>query len=632
MRHLVNLAVCVVLLCPGCKDETESRPSSGSDPAPSSGDSRRGGSRWTSKDKTSAIATTAMKSIGQQPGYLEGGTLYMAMTVGEVQRYWDSLPIPEELRRDGRETAEEIGFDPVSSNWAKHFHVADNAVISATLVRTLDKGIEDVREAASALAAGKGTLPQGSNAAGLAYHSRLHIPTADPKQTFDAMAATVPSSERTRNEAICAPFKVACIGSGARELVMLRQREAAVEIDFLWFATRGTPLDGTAADPWLAAPIRKATVQQALDAKTAPFDHADALGGDAAVWLEADQLSRVAVLQKIGAIADYATAEGISAVEHELSTLRRFEELAAAPRLFSGLALSFDYVDERLFGTAEWPVGGALSERMTARAIAGRVAESKVPTVAALCKDAIACFRTEGFPDLRAVSKRIVAEGFAKDFDEVMRAIDRDDDRTFPLLLAGAWPNLLAAALQAPESMNGAEAGVARAVRDAVLRADGFGGRLSRYTIYGFFQLDADYVGYARAAKQDIDAAKGLLGLSGEELKDVELPGGQRATSLALGAKPSAEAFLVSNDDPFGWAAVASSPERLTAVLGMESQVPLGPVAYLGFPDLWRLIEPWGADSVGFARAWATGRHLEFALELDAGQPRLNAVLGRVPQ
>jgi len=628
-RRAIFLAA--LLASPGaCKDKTEPRP--GGDDGPAGTDSTKR-AKPKRADVPKLVDVPKMEPFGSQPGYLEGGLLYASFRVGETQSFWDSLPKPAELEREAEQAREELGFNPLSDKWGERFVVEPNAIVSATILRPIDADVGKLRKYLEGVS-GTSPSPAGREikevAATLGYHTRIHIPSKDPAKTREAFHWMFSERDRERGKTACGDLDVAaCAASGGGELAVFRDEGKALVVDFVFFAAGNYQLEemGLAAPGSVGFDVaeRKAVVSACLDEKPAKIAYADELAGDAALWIDPSMLQRLAVIDKLDWAIGSVGYEGTGAIAEQLERLERFEGLAEAKRLFPGVAISFDAEDGSLYGEANWPIAGALVGRLAARTIATRASSVPVPKAGALCEGSLACFRMQGLPDLRPVNERLLTGTFAKDINELLGALDRDEEYSFTLLLAGAWPNLLAAAANAPELMQGAEAGIARTVRDAVLRADGYGGRLDAWAVQGFLDFSGSGFAYSRTAKKDVDAAKGLLGLAGASVKDIELPDGKgRATELQ---EDGAHIYFKSDDEEFGWAAVTSGPEEFAKLLSMDSETPAGPMAYLELPNLWAMLEPADERELSFMREWARGRRLQFALELDAGQPRLSAAL-----
>lgn len=637
--RLASAFIATISLCPACAD-THKTADTGSSPA-AEGKAHRSPTGRADKKNTdnvpsTLVRTVEMETFGAQPGYLSGGLLYASIRVDEAQRWWHSIPKSSEMRRDGGELAREIGFDLVAGNWAEYFHLDPTAVISATILRPIDGDIDLVRKAVETDTGSRKALVNNAFAA-LGFHTRLHVPSKDPAKTRAALLGFFKDNHRSRGARACADFTTKhCALSSSGELVVFRETAGSVTIDFLVFAARHYELAamGLVTETELSLleiASRRAVAMRAVAETTAQVSNAENLAGDAAVWIDPTVLGRLAAIEKLGTAHSFVGDEDPESSGYHLKALSRIEGLLTAPRLFPGVGISLDYVDDDLFGEAVWPVAGALWGRLAVRTVSTKASSVPVPKVPALCKGTLTCFRTQALPDPSPISKRLLTNGFAEKFEDVVEAMDRDEEYGLTLLLAGAWPNLLASALNAPESFKGTEAGIARTVRDAVMHADGYGGQLQSYTWGGWGPASADWTLYARAAKQDIEAAKGLLSLGGLSTKDLELPAGQGpATTLELAdGRMGAHALFQTGEEEYGWATLASSPRLSLPLLTMESEMPTGPMAYLEFPDLWALLSPaFGSDGdILPFQSWLDGRRLQFVLELDAGQPHLRAAL-----
>jgi hypothetical protein len=86
-----------------------------------------------------------MTPIGPQPGFVDGGLVYVVMNVGEVQSFLQSLPLPSDVVRDLAEVGSELGFDPRVDDLRRRFALADDARVSMTLLRPLGRNAASVR-------------------------------------------------------------------------------------------------------------------------------------------------------------------------------------------------------------------------------------------------------------------------------------------------------------------------------------------------------------------------------------------------------------------------------------------------------------------------------------------------------
>jgi hypothetical protein len=597
--------------------------------------------------------------LGPQPGHLAGGLLVVSLRAAPAQAWVKSLPWPREAQQEAARAAAEIGFDPLAADWTSHFALAEDAIVSATLLRPLDVGVADAQTRMISIATGLDDegpgnvkmeevapeggivpLPGASSATvdavktasrellrSAAHHSRVHLPSRDPARTRDAIVGLFRPRDRTRGAEACAGITgvAACVAE-SNGVVMLRELDAAVVADIVIFAlpsSEGPPRE------W------KPTLEAVLGEPAAEIEHAAALGGDAAMWLDPAPLSRLQALHRVGnamSSAEYAT-DWASDIAWELRRVQAFAPLAEASRLFPGVQLEATANGKDLHARATWPVAGPLWGRMGASMIAAPPSPSPVPKIEALCEGAVICMRAQGIPDMRALGKTLVTGGFAGDFEQVLDRLGRDEEYGFALVLGGAWANLLAAGAAFPESMRGAEAGIARSIRDAAMRAEGFGGSVRSLAMTGFFRFETDYVLYTRARADDVSTATGLLALSGEPTREVDLADGRgKATVLDTRSQSPRAQVLLRKDDgeaTSGWVALADAPDRFAWLLALPSETADAPAAYLEFPDLLGLVSAFGGGDAAIddMRGWLRNRRLRFVLELSGGAPRLRASL-----
>lgn len=83
------------------------------------------------------IAPFSGDLLGGQRGYIEGGMLYGAARVDEVQTFAQSLPLPPRVARDIAEVGSLLGLDLRVDDLRKRFGLADDAIISMTFGRPL---------------------------------------------------------------------------------------------------------------------------------------------------------------------------------------------------------------------------------------------------------------------------------------------------------------------------------------------------------------------------------------------------------------------------------------------------------------------------------------------------------------
>lgn len=660
-----------LLATAGCKKGEEASdgasphasPAEGGDGGSTRSAGRTSGTKKDPKpDAPPLLPDVPMAALGARAGHVPGGLLYLSLRAAPTQAWCKTLPWPSEAEREAAEAARDIGFDPLAGDWLEHFSVPEDAVVSMTLLRPIDDGLDAVEASMRGFATGGDedyeiaaivpprpreeipSPPAGSgpseavktairrDGAAAGYHSRIHVPSRDPAKTSAAISAMFDGADRTKGTEICRglPGALSCVAEGGG-VIMLRDETAAVVVDLVFFML-SSPEDPSIT--W--AP----TLKTALAVEPAAIPHAAALGGDAAAWLDPQPLARLHAMDRLERAIDAGSwvDDWPREAGDQLSRIDRFAELAEAPRLFPGVQLEATAQGKDLHARATWPVAGPLWGRLGASMIAAPASPSEVPKIAALCDSAVLCFRTQGIPDMRAMGKTLATKGFGGDFEKVMRRIERDEDYTFSLLLGGAWANLLAAGAAFPDSMSGAEAGVARSARDAAMRAEGFGGSVRSFSVSGFFRFESDYVFYARAKGSDVGVAQGLLALSGEPTREIELSGSQGPTTVmdTRASAPRAQVFLQSAQDEggAGWLALADAPDRFSWLLGLPVEVSEAPAAYLEFPDLLTLVLSFGGGgdrTVEDMRGWLRGRKLRFVIDLADGAPRMRAALTGPP-
>jgi hypothetical protein len=607
-----------------------------------------------------------LAALGARPGHVAGGLVYLSMRASPTQAWVKSLPWPSDALREAAEAAREIGFDPLAADWIEHFAIAEDAIVSATLMRPLDAGVADAQARMETIATGldddpgltgekieevappPGIVPPPTPTPGpssatvdavrtasrgflkaAGHHSRVHLPSRDPARTRTAIVGMFKENDRTRGAEACVGVTgpSACLAESSG-VIMLRELDDAVVVDLVMFAVSST--DGSPSQ-W------KPTLEAALAEPSATIEHAASLAGDAAMWLDPAPLARLQALHRVGnamSSAAWAT-DWPSDIAWELKRVRAFAPLAEAPRIFPGVQIEAVAQGKDLQARATWPVAGALWGRMGASMIATPPSPSPVPKIEALCDGAVICFRTQGIPDVRALAKSLATKGFSGDFEHVMRRLGRDEEFSFALVLAGGWANLLASGASFPESMSGTEAGIARTVRDAAMRAEGFGGSVRSLAMTGFFRFETDYVLYSRAQVGDVGAATGLLALSGEPTREVDLADGRgKATLLDTRAQSPRAQVLLRKDEgeaTAGWIALADAPDRFSWLLSLPTETTEAPTAYLEFPDLLGLVAPMAGGDLEDMRGWLRSRRLRFLLDLSGGAPRLQASLTGPP-
>lgn len=465
----------------------------------------------------------------------------------------------------------------------------------------------------------------------MGWQTHAHVPSKDPDKAVAAFVGMFDERDKERGREACGSVSgVECVAE-SRAVIVLRKDKDAVQIDFIAFAGKSERTE------W------GATIRKAIGTRPVRVPNVDALAGDAAMWMDPSQLSRVAALDKMGDAV--RSAEWGDSLEQEgaryLARLSWIESLVAAPRMFTGVRLEAVADGDTLQARAVWPLAeSGMMGRVAASLMAPKSTGRPVPTTEALCKDALMCLRTQRLPDARPLRKRLLAEGFEGDAEEVLDHLDRDEEYTFPLILGGGWANVLATMMNLPDSddLRPAQASIAKTVLDTTMGAQGFGAALIDFRdAGGFFRFDIDYAMYGLANRDDVDAAAGLLTLSGQTLSDLD-----------LGEHGKAQVFDTNNDAPKGvvvfqtpkddekdaeapgWIAMVDKKSRYEWLRGLPTEPDAGPAAYYEISDLWDLFGAFGGHrEAGFARGWLKKRAFKVVLDTDpGGAPRMRAKLG----
>ncbi len=464
----------------------------------------------------------------------------------------------------------------------------------------------------------------------MGWQTHAHVPSKDPDKSVAAFVGMFRDNDRERGREACATVSgVECVAE-SRAVIVLRKSTDAVEIDFIAFAAKAERAE------WAS------TIRTAIGARPTKMPNVEALAGDAAMWLDPSQLSRVAALEKIGSAVqsvewgDNMADEGA----RNLARLAWIESLVAAPRMFTGVRLEAVADGETLQARAVWPLAeSGMMGRIAASLMAPKPTGRAVPTAEALCKDALMCMRTQRMPDARPLRKRLLTDGFEGDAEEVLDHLDREEEYTIPLIFGGAWANVMATMMNLPEreGLPVAKASALRTVVNAVMRAEGFGGAmLDFHDAGGFFRFEIDYALYGLVHRDDVNGAAGLLTLAGETLSDVD-----------LGELGKAQVYDTRNESPRGmfvyqgpggddkdetapgWIAMVDKQSRYEWLRKLPTEPDAGPAAYFEIGDLWDLVSAFGGSrDADFARSWLKKRAFKVVLDTDeGGAPRMRARL-----
>ncbi|MEX1363847.1 MAG: hypothetical protein AB1Z98_12015 [Nannocystaceae bacterium] len=139
----LGLAVVAVLssVGVGCNKDTKSAGDDAPAQDPRTPEDRRQG-------PPPRLEPVKLDTLGDQPGFLEGGMVFAAVRAGAAQQFLRQIPLPGEVTRDLARARREIGFDPLNDDVLARFAIPPDAVVSMTLGRPLGRQhLEAVRTA-----------------------------------------------------------------------------------------------------------------------------------------------------------------------------------------------------------------------------------------------------------------------------------------------------------------------------------------------------------------------------------------------------------------------------------------------------------------------------------------------------
>lgn len=467
----------------------------------------------------------------------------------------------------------------------------------------------------------------------LGIHSRIHIPADNPAM-FTAEARRIAAHDDRWNEVCRAiPGEAVCMGD-TDMVFILREGKSALDIDIVWFAT---PADRN-------APGRIVAAREAVLASTIERPHLSSLRGDAAMWIDSAAIEQLATVDALGqavrSVEWTPAADRRSTIDRRLERVTAVHDLLSSPMLYRGVALEVVTEGSRVQARLRWEVERERADQAEAL-LAGPEPYAEVPTIDALCTGAVACARTRGLPPPSKWRDELATGVWAAPQRELQEKIDVGREWAALVLFAGAWPNFVGAVTRWPaeEIGRGPEAAIANNVFESVGKLEGFGGSLrSLAATHEMGTMVADYAGYARMKKSEVDLVRSLLAFGELQPTDtaitgvpataqmVRLPTGSMPASLMLFADPDRTA-TVTGAAEYGWAAIVDGPDRFGWLLGLPRDRAAGPSAYFEVPDLWLLLgaEPRMASELGFARTWLAARHLRVSMDIVDGAPHVLA-------
>lgn len=632
----------------------------------------------------SRIPPVPTAEIGPAPGFLAGGTVYLALRPGKVQRWLQALPLGPDVVRDIARAGNDLGFDPRVDDVAARLGIDPDAVISATLFRPLTAHAPAVRQLLQRGTSlppdpfpGVGVTPsdiapfpnnfkpeppipppqpiaepiyqppppapilkptpdQGElarKAGTLGTHHRIHLPMRDSSQ-FIATVRRLADRRGVKPEvqALCAQLGPADIcDGGSRELILMRSGDKSMTIDFFAFSA-GT---GSAADS-----ERVPVVKEALAAPASSLAPLATLRGDFVAYVDADSFGALHEVMSL-ASATRRLEWSPEAVQRELTAPASVAALRETRRLFAGARFEVAVEGETMQATFEWEPRDDAARELLTRVLGRKPAAASVPTISGLCDGSLACLRTAGLANPAGFEELAVGV-YARPERELQQTLDAGDEFSALVVFFETWPNLLGAAQRWPREQNGRLENVMLGqALEAIGRVEGMGGSLrSLHVNRG--NVTGDFIAYTRLQGQDLTLIRSLMSLASVRTSPVTLP--QIQGKLESAALPDADtpASLYLLTDPgtvragdrdieVGWAMVADSNDRLTWMLGLERSAAVVPAFYFELPDLWQLIAATGEGprELNFAQTWLTGRSVRVAADVIQGRLRIDLQLAR---
>lgn len=623
------------------------------------------------------ITPHAMTAIGAQPGFVDGGMIGAAVRFHPVLAWLRTVPLPGEVAEELAELSRETGIDWRAEDFERRFAIPKDAVVSMTLFRPIDGDAAELRTEmlrggstldAIAIAmgsdAGARAMPPtaeekiavpsepppeppkpappklseselewgrqlAEKSTGLGLHSRFAIPVTDTGPILEYIRTRAGSAAQTRWAPACATHPGAlCIGESDL-VVVIRGVDKAVVFDVVMFASR--PKAITAAQ-------RKA-IDDAVAFATSTSD--GGLRGDGSIAFDAAAVLRFVQLDAIRrGISGLSWEDDPAArIRENMEHVTAFAELASAPQLFRGLRIDAALDGDALHAEARWLlVAGQADNSKAAFAVAPTVAT--VPTIAALCDGAVACFRTAGLPRPSTLADKLGIGAWSRGPDAADRSVGSFEEALWFHALFASWPNLLGSAARIPalELGGGAEGAVATNVLDAVGRVQSTGGSI-RAAAIDWPRTTAEYAVFARTSAADTAIPRGVVALRGGSMTETTLPGTGGTAATFKVPEDGFPMTIVTKTDaaeagatPAGWIALVDAPDRMSWLLGLPTETYAGPAAYAELPDLGKVLQSLPAEGVRALepmRVWLDRRSLRASFELDQGEPVLRAALVR---
>ncbi len=546
---------------------------------------KSGGNRAGSDDPALAAIQTRMPplattEIGPTPGFLAGGTVFLALRPGKAQRWLQALPLGPDVVRDIARAGNDLGFDPRVDDVAARLGIDPDAVISATLFRPLTTHAPTVRgllqrgtvlpdpfPGLGATPSDMGPLPRDLERRSPPIPPPQPIPSPEPTPSpvFVPIAPQPiipppqPVQQKPTSEQGELARKAGTLGSHHRIHVPMRdvslllaplrrvaERDVGKpevqslcaqlgpsdlcfggsrELILVRSADKTVAIDffnfsagtGTASDP-----ERLPVIKEALAAPVSTLAPLATLRGDFAAFVDADTFTAV---QEVESLAGAASALHWSpqSTAARLTEAANFAALRETRRLFAGARLEVILDADSLQSTFQWEPRDDASREVLTRLFTRKPAAASVPTLSGLCDGSLACMRTAGLPSPASFDELAVGV-YARPENELERILDDADDFAALAVFFETWPNLLGAAQRWPREQNGRiENVMIGQALEAVGRIEGMGGSLRSIHV-NRGNVSGDFVGYMRLQGQDLALIRSLMSLAGVSLAPVTLP------------------------------------------------------------------------------------------------------------
>lgn len=464
------------------------------------------------------------------------------------------------------------------------------------------------------------------NAAAAALQFHFHVPTDEPGTMISELRAKLPPSTLAKGDKFCAGFEVALCSADYRNVFVVRRTNDAVRLDLITFTaiSEASPAD------------RRPAIEEALQAPTTSAAPLEAMAGHASAYIDAKAWANVAEFEGVSStvrrLSWYDDDDLRRSLGERLDRVGRIHEFLKTELLFEGMLLRAHHDGERSQLLTSWRLRDGQA-KLAARVLAPPPVHVPIPSIEALCDDALMCARSRGVPSPSALGTEL-ATGLYGSADSLDDAFDDVGEESALIIAASTWPNALGTAgwhLPLSEA-RGPEAAFVRGIVDAVGRIQAFGLSVKRLDV-GRRSLTAEYGAFLRVPVGDMSLVRTLLSMAGERATPVDVEGLQGVTMVAVPDDDVPATLLFHEDaDPVkvddedarhGWLAVADKPERLAWLEGMDTDKGTEPWAYFEIPNLWTLVAsiPDAMGELAFARTWAMQRSFKAALVIDGGVP-----------